>query len=44
MRKMDRKGFVNNFKKFYLQMRETDRDVSPQDATMLYAIYRKDQV
>ncbi len=42
VKKMDRKEFINNFNKFYLQMREENIDVTIQDATMLYAIYRKD--
>lgn len=39
---MDRKEFVDNFKKFYLQMREANIDATVQEATALYAIYRKD--
>jgi hypothetical protein len=42
VKKMDRKEFVNNFKKFYLQMREADIGATIRDATTLYAIYRKD--
>lgn len=39
---MDKEGFVKDFSKFFIEIKNEGVEVSLPDVAMLYAIYRKD--